>query len=91
MSTTATVVPALVAGCLALLSEQQVAEIIHAKKQTLRAWRVRRKGPPYYKLNGRILYDRKDVEGWIEGCRVVPGEVKRLSKAAPTRSVRGSR
>lgn len=70
----------------ALLSEEQAAEILHAKKQTLRAWRVRRKGPPYFKLNGRVLYKPQDLEEWIEKCRIVPGE-----KLRRTVKRRGSR
>jgi hypothetical protein len=61
----------------ALVSEQDAADILHAKKQTMRAWRVRRKGPPFYKLNGRILYKREDLEVWIEQCRIVPGETRK--------------
>jgi excisionase family DNA binding protein len=65
---------AVTAVVAALLTEQIAAELLHLKKQTLRAWRVRRKGPPFYKLNGRILYKREDLEAWIEQCRIVPGE-----------------
>lgn len=60
-----------------LLLEQAAADLLHAKKQTLRAWRVRRKGPPFYKLNGRVLYKREDLAAWIEQCRVMPGQKKR--------------
>jgi hypothetical protein len=76
-----------------LLPEQAAADLLHAKKQTMRAWRVRRKGPPFYKLNGRILYKREDLETWIEGCRVVPGEMKpRANRGRTTRVTRrGSR
>jgi hypothetical protein len=83
-----TVVTAVVAA--ALLSEQDAAEILHAKKQTMRAWRNRRKGPPFYKLNGRILYKREDLQAWIEQCRIVPEQPKpgvRRSRATK----RGSR
>jgi hypothetical protein len=68
------------------LAEEQAAEIVQAKKQTLRAWRVRRKGPPFYKLNGRVLYKREDLEAWIEGCRVVPGERKPKNRRGRTRT-----
>jgi excisionase family DNA binding protein len=71
---------AVTAACLALLSEQEAAELLHAQKQTMRAWRHRRKGPPFYKLNGRVLYKREDLETWIEGCRVVPGETPKRKK-----------
>jgi len=69
------VLTALTAACF--LCEQEAAGFVHAKAQTMRAWRVRRKGPPYYKLSGRVFYKREDLEAWIEKSRVVPGETKR--------------
>ncbi len=72
---TSTVVPL----AESFLAEEQAAEILQAKKQTLRAWRHRNKGPAFYKVNGRVLYKREDVEAWIEQCRVVPGQSRRGS------------
>jgi len=69
----------------ALLAEEAAADICHAKKQTMRAWRVRRIGPPFYKLNGRVLYKREDLEAWIESRRVVPGA---KTKSRPRRKRR---
>jgi hypothetical protein len=47
--------------------------------QTLRAWRHRRKGPAYVKPpgTGKIRYRLIDLDAFIEGGRVVPGESKR--------------
>ena len=30
--------------------------------RTLANQRLQKKGPPYYKINGRVLYDLKDIE-----------------------------
>lgn len=32
---------------------------------TLRYWRKVGIGPPAYKVNGRVLYDLDEVEGWL--------------------------
>jgi hypothetical protein len=32
--------------------------------KTLEAWRSRRRGPPYLRIAGRILYRLEDIEGW---------------------------
>lgn len=72
---------ALISPIAALLAEQEAADLLHAKKQTMRAWRVRRKGPPFYKLNGRILYKREDLEKWIEGCRIDPNVPRARSRS----------
>ncbi len=83
--------PAVTSTSLALISVQEAAEILHAKKQTMRAWRVRRKGPPFYKLNGRVLYKREDLDAWIEECRVVPSQMKRSTAKLSRRTRRAQR
>lgn len=32
---------------------------------TLKRWRRNRQGPPYFRVHGRVLYDRKRVEAWL--------------------------
>lgn len=56
------------------VSEEQAAEILHARRQTLRAWRVRGRGPVFFKIVGRVCYKREDLESWIEGCRIDPSD-----------------
>ncbi len=38
--------------------------------QTLAHWRSERRGPPYIKACGRILYRGDDLNEWIESRRV---------------------
>lgn len=45
-------------------------------KQTLAQWRMRAKGPPYFKAGGRVLYALPDVEKW-------EAEQKRQPTGAP--------
>ena len=49
-----------------LLTEHEVAEKLNVKKETLRNWRVEKKGPPFIKLEtGSIRYNEKYVENWV--------------------------
>lgn len=36
---------------------------------TIRSWRHRKKGPPFYKLQGCVRYDRDEIEDWITASR----------------------
>lgn len=55
---------------MALLSEklttQELAIELKRTPETLIRWRRKRVGPPYVRLQGRVLYDRRIVENWIE-------------------------
>lgn len=48
-----------------LLTEQETADLLKLKVQTLQTWRHWRKGPPYLKIEGAVRYDRAKVEEWI--------------------------
>lgn len=39
---------------------------------TWQTWRARRKGPPWHKAGGRVLYVWQDVEAWLDSVRVEP-------------------
>lgn len=60
-----------------ILTEKEAAKRLCAKPDTLRKWRVRRKGPIYLKLSGKVRYRLVDIEQFIEASRVVPSERKR--------------
>lgn len=49
-----------------LLTTREVAEMIRTPAETLRYWRSDNKGPRSIKLGRRVLYDRADVEAWLE-------------------------
>jgi hypothetical protein len=53
-----------------LLTTQEVADIVRAPAETVRYWRHVGKGPRSVRLGLRVLYDRRDVERWIEKERV---------------------
>ena len=48
------------------LTEKHTGKAINTAPSTLRAWRVKGKGPRYYKIGGKILYKQSDLDAWIE-------------------------
>jgi DNA-binding transcriptional MerR regulator len=54
------------------LTDVEAAEIMGLAVQTLRNWRQKRKGPPYYKLGRRIVYYEEDLIAYIEKFRIDP-------------------
>lgn len=54
------------------MNEQQVAEYTGVKVGTLRNHRAKHQGLPYAKIDGRIVYLKKDIDAYVENNRVVP-------------------
>lgn len=49
-----------------MLTEQEVAEILRVKKQTIAAWRCKGKDcPPHVKCGQKVLYSKKALIDWI--------------------------
>lgn len=55
-----------------LLSSTDVADTLGVAEQTLRVWRHRKVGPPYFKLGGTIRYSSFDVDQYLEDSRRFP-------------------
>lgn len=55
-------------GCV--LNEKEVAALLQMKVSTLRAWRLRGKGPAFLKLGAAVRYRREDVEAFMDRSRV---------------------
>jgi excisionase family DNA binding protein len=54
-----------------LLTVQQVSELTGISVETLNQWRSQRKGPPYLKVEGKLVrYRRADLLEYFEACRV---------------------
>lgn len=49
-----------------LLDETQVAEHCRVSLSSVRRWRYRGEGPPYFRLNGLIRYRGEELENWLE-------------------------
>lgn len=51
-----------------VLTGPEAAELLGVQEQTLRAWRVKGKGPTYIRYGGprgRVRYAPNDVEAWL--------------------------
>jgi hypothetical protein len=70
------------------LTVKQAAEYIPLAEGTLNAYRVSGGGPVYIKLGGKILYDTRDLDKWIDGHKQISTsanpERKPRRKAAPS-------
>jgi len=54
-----------------LLTVQQVSELTGISVETLNQWRSLRKGPPFLKIEGRLVrYRRADLVKYLDACRV---------------------
>ena len=51
-------------------TEAEVTQYLPIKRITLRHWRLKGEGPPYYKLGGRIAYKVTELDTWIEANKV---------------------
>jgi len=54
-----------------LLTVQQVSELTGISVETLNQWRSQAKGPPYFKIEGKLVrYRKTDLLKYFEECRV---------------------
>lgn len=49
-----------------LMTVPEVAALCRIDAQTVYSWRARGVGPLTFRLNGRVVADRADVEAWIK-------------------------
>ena len=47
------------------LTQREAAELLRAGISTLERWRREGKGPPWYRVERRVLYPRAEVEAWL--------------------------
>lgn len=54
------------------INDEEAAEMMGIKPQTLRAWRSsgREGQPTFYKSGNLVRYKRADVEAWVESTAV---------------------
>lgn len=48
------------------MTSKEVAELTRTAPETIRYWRHVKKGPKFFKANGRVLYRRDDVQAWLD-------------------------
>jgi len=59
-----------------LLSSFDAADYLKIPRQTLAMWRHKGVGPAYVKVGRRVMYRRIDLDRWIDGQAVNPGEAR---------------
>tara|TARA_Y100001970_G_scaffold98563_1_gene123892 strand:+ start:39734 stop:39931 length:198 start_codon:yes stop_codon:yes gene_type:complete len=53
-----------------LIKPKEAASILLCSERTLESWRREKKGPNYFKLEGKILYEMNDLENFIEASKI---------------------
>lgn len=56
------------------LTTNELAIQLKRAPETLVRWRRLRSGPPFIRIQGRVLYDRAAVEKWLQDQSVQAGE-----------------
>lgn len=51
------------------LTERELAIELKRSPGTLTRWRRERRGPPFYRCQGRVLYSLAEVQAWLESQR----------------------
>lgn len=52
------------------MNEAEAAEFLRMSANTLRNYRVEKRGPKYCKNGSRVIYRRSDLESWLESQSV---------------------
>ena len=51
------------------MTTAEVADLLRTSVETVRYWRHIKTGPKSFKVGRRVLYDRADVQAWIDDAR----------------------
>lgn len=57
-----------------LLTPENVSRLTGLSMETLAQWRSHKKHIPYLKVGGRVRYDVRDIQAYLERCRVSVSE-----------------
>jgi hypothetical protein len=53
-----------------LLTSEDVSKITGISQETLAQWRSKKINLPYLKIGKLIRYDKRDVEAYLDACKV---------------------
>lgn len=51
-------------------TEAQAAQFLGVSQRTLQDWRTNARGPAFYKLSKRVVYDETDLQAYLARNRV---------------------
>ena len=54
-----------------LIKPKEAAKILMCSERTLESWRRSEKGPCYYKIEGKILYELNELHQFITVSKVI--------------------
>ncbi|MBT2145289.1 MULTISPECIES: helix-turn-helix domain-containing protein [unclassified Rhodanobacter] len=54
------------------LTPREAAAVLKRSPVTLERWRRLRRGPPFLRVCGRVLYRAGDIAGWLDSQRQEP-------------------
>lgn len=54
------------------VDDRELAKRTPITRMGWQQWRIRRRGPPYYKVGKRVLYRWSEVLAWLESNRTEP-------------------
>lgn len=54
-----------------LIKPKEAAKILMCSERTLESWRRSEKGPSYYKIEGKILYELDELYQFIKVSKVI--------------------
>ena len=57
-----------------LLTETDVAKLLHVSLGTIRRWRIQERGPQFVKLGASVRYRREAVSDWLQHCPTGGGD-----------------
>lgn len=55
------------------MTSAELGALCRAPVETVRYWRHIGKGPRSFKVGRRVLYDKRDVEAWLEAAKAEQG------------------
>ena len=58
---------------ISAMTEQEVARRLRLSVATLRAWRLRRRGPRYVRFGRAVRYLASDIDLFVQSCAVDDG------------------
>lgn len=58
------------------LNDVEASQLLGLRPQTLRNWRIARKGPPYHKFGRAVRYRVEDLEKWFTSKKIWPEGIK---------------